>query len=81
MWLCDWQVPGDPPNGGGPQQHRQVSEADGRPRPVPNLPDPQGVKGQLRTSDPWEHGITNCSLKKLFQWLRVVSLDKRPFNI
>lgn len=44
--LSDLQVPGDSPNGCRPQQHRQVSEADWWPRPVPHLPDPQRLKGQ-----------------------------------
>ena len=42
----DWQVPGDPPDGGRPQQHSQVSETHRRSRAVPHIPDPPGIKGE-----------------------------------
>ena len=53
--MCILQVSGDPSDGSGSQQHRQVSEADRRPRAVPHLPDPAGLKGNSLISRDHQH--------------------------
>lgn len=45
--FSDWQVSCDSLNGGGSQQHSQMSEAHRRPRAVPHIPDPQRIKGEV----------------------------------
>lgn len=42
-----WQVSGDPLDGGRSQQHRQMSETHRRPRAVPHISDPPGIKGEV----------------------------------
>lgn len=43
----DWQVSRDSPNGGRSQQHSEMSETHRWPCPVPHIPDPQRVKGEV----------------------------------
>lgn len=46
LWSCIWQVSGDSLDGGGSQQHCQMSETHRRPRAVPHISDPPGIKGE-----------------------------------
>lgn len=45
-FTCDWQVPRDSLDGRRSQQHCQMPETHRRPRAVPHIPDPQGIKGE-----------------------------------
>lgn len=42
-----WQVSGNSPDGGRSQQHCQMSETHRRPRAVPHISDPPGIKGEV----------------------------------